>query len=335
MLILLGFDSFDAERVTHFDTPQIDQLPESGTLHTPAGLESAELSTVVLWASMLAGQHPKEMYPEYYDETTDGGLNITTEGRWNTRLLNQLSSANLEERVIKILPSRVNQFIKRHLSSAGIKKESYVEARLSETHSILDVARNPKVISLPGVNWDASNEELKTLISPRESSDGESYIEIDADPRIFERQGMNNDIDRLLRTIYAVESREHDFLFTHFFSLDLAQHIWSRADDKMQRWYGFYDYLLKCVRDTAGPDDTIVIVSDHGMLESGIHSKRAFYGASVPIWGDVEEYRTEDLFEVLEAELKRDRHEPTDTGDAGSLHMTDETADHLRDLGYF
>lgn len=329
MLVVLGFDSLDARRIKTVETPTFDKLAESGTMHTFEGLEPSELATTVLWSSMLAGQNPKELYPEYY--SSDETFNPWLRGEWSHPVLNS-SPARIAEgfvvRRLSSLLSRQHQEQLRTWARNKIGKRSFVHNRLLSTDSVLDGSKSPHLISVPGINFDVSSKALKDFVN----SSGGVDLADEAGTEAFEREGIRADADRLIRTLYAIESGNHDFIMTHFFSLDLIQHIWAGSQRKMQRWYGLYDHFLSQVLDTVGPDDTVVVVSDHGMEDSGIHSKRSFYGATKAIWDD-EEYHVERLAEVLRAELGN--HTIVNGDGIDTPGVSPEVTEHLEDLGYF
>lgn len=306
-------------------TPNIDSLVENGAMHTPEGLKYDELNTMVLWPSMLVGENPKELFPEYY--ASEGVFDLNANGKWKSPFLQN----RLDSFLRKILPVGVYNTLSAALEKVGVERVPYTAAKLSEANTVIDFAKSPLLISFPGLNWDDSNRELKQFINPY-AKKGRHNLKGDVEK--FERMGARNDIDRLIRTLYAIEKRENDLLIAHFFSLDLVQHLWAGSPRKMKRWYGFYDHILGQVLDAAREEDTVVVVSDHGMQETGIHSKRAFFGASRSIW-ESDERRAEELAGVLKRELETGRHMVGEAGESEALEMRDETVQHLKDLGYF
>jgi hypothetical protein len=331
MLVLLGFDSFDGQRVKTVKTPTIDALAEQGTMRTFEGLDSSELMTTVLWSSMLTGESPKDLYTEYYE--SEGPFSVWLEGEWDIPALNSSPVQRLETFTVRRLSSLLSRERQERLRAAvrdRLGKQSYVERRLANTPSVLDAAESPQFISYPGINFDVANKSLKNMVN---TSTGTNYGV--ADTAIgFENAGMHADIDRLVRLLYAIDARKKDFVAAHFFSLDLIQHVYAPSKSKMQRWYGFYDHILQQVWSALGDDDTLVVVSDHGMEQNGIHSKRAFYGASKSLW-DTEDYRMENLATVLQRELERKVQRPQGNSNIDALEIREETKEHLQDLGYF
>lgn len=65
MLVVLGLDSWDHKRYQQLDTPIVDGLDEQTELEPFDGLSRGELVTQVLWPSMLIGESPKTLFPEW------------------------------------------------------------------------------------------------------------------------------------------------------------------------------------------------------------------------------------------------------------------------------
>jgi hypothetical protein len=306
-------------------------MTESGVMRTFESLESSELMTTVLWPSLLAGDHPKHLYPEYYE--SDSPFNVWMQGEWDVDALNTPPVQRLEGFTVRRLSSLFDR--KRQEQIRGrvrevIGKKSYVEMGLDSTISLLDVASAPKLLSFPGVNFDISNMVLKTMVD----NSTKTNFDVVESTQAFEMEAMQADIDRLVRTLYTIHRRENDVIMAHFFSLDLVQHVWANSDEKMERWYGFYDFIAKQVIESCTEEDTVIIVSDHGMEQDGIHSKRAFYAASKELW-DADSYRSEDLADVLIDELRSSQHLPDENGYVQNLELETEAEEHLKDLGYF
>jgi hypothetical protein len=203
-----------------------------------------------------------------------------------------------------------------------------VEIRLAEVESVLDEAETPRLISVPGINFDVINKSLKGKLNSKHDLADKTTAER------FERHAIKADSSRLIQTLYAIESRECDLLVSHFFCLDLMQHLWSNSEHKMQRWYGLYDHFLSQVLEHTTEDDTVVIISDHGMQETGIHSTDAFFGSTKPIWGEGP-YRVEDLAGLLRKELTENNHSDREQSKTETSGVSEEVTEHLRELGYF
>ncbi len=332
MLVVVGLDSFDSETISQYSTPHIDAVRESGEggrLHTPVGLDRNELITQVLWPSMLAGGNPKNLFPSYFENVGQSTK------QWNTDILENPLIQRFESQISSSLSTETKQKMKKIAERLGAQKEDLGENRLQEIDSLLDDADSPCVISLPGINEDAVNRELKDLItpgSPKSSSDFSGYIP-SIESSAFERKALSADADRLIRLLDAVESRQHDFVICHFFSIDLVQHIWADTPSKLERWYGIYDDYVGRVRQSLSENDTLVLVSDHGMETEGIHSKRAFYAANKQLWEETPR-KMEDFRGVLESELQ-EHSSSDDNVEDNTVQISGDTRKHLSELGYF
>ncbi|MFD1585889.1 alkaline phosphatase family protein [Halorientalis brevis] len=331
MLIVMGLDSLDADTLQRYTTPSIDTISEEGEggrMETPDGLNRDELNTQLLWPSMLAGQNPRDLFPSYYED------NSQSTKHWNTKVLSNPLVRRIEREVSNIASSKAKRYLKSLLAQFGYEKEHVGENRLAEAGSLLDSAAAPHLISVPGISEDDMNRDLKGMIAPKSArSEGRSGYEPAGDISLFEQKALSADANRLIRFLNAIASRRHDFVMCHFFSLDLVQHVWADTPPKLQRWYGLYDDFVRRVRQTLSEDDTLVLVSDHGMEKEGIHSKRAFYASNRRLWKDTPR-KMEDLREVLESELPR--HSPADGEQMDdSAQITNDTKEHLSKLGYF
>lgn len=330
MLVVVGLDSLDADTIDCYETPAIDQIRaegEGGKMETPVGLARNELNTQLLWPSMLVGENPKDLFPSYYEDDSQ------TTKHWNLPLLSNSLAQWIEQEVSNIASSDAKRRLKQLLAQFGFEKEHIGENKLAETSSLLDTADAAHLISVPGINEDDINRNLKDMIAPKSTCSNRNGYEPSGDITAFERKALSGDADRLIRFLNAIASRRHDFVMCHFFSLDLVQHVWADTPAKLKRWYGLYDDFVNRVRQTLSEDDTLVLVSDHGMETEGVHSKRAFYASNKRLWGDTPR-KMEEVREVLESELQR--HSPDDSNRKNDTpHITSETKDHLSKLGYF
>lgn len=320
MLIVLGLDSLDFNRIQDYRTPALDGLAELRYLNTPDRLGPGELKTQLLWPSLLCGVHPLTRFSSYYG---DEAKEVST---WNNPLLNNPIAAFSENLFSNRLSREHKEYLKRLLQFTGTERESETEEAVRSESSLYTAAESPNLISIPGVNEDPVNRDLKQMLVP-----GDNY-ELDVTPTEFERAGWRADSDRLIRTLTAIDSREPDFLMTHFYALDLVQHLWPQDDRKLARWYGLYDDILSRVLASVDSTDIVVVVSDHGMQRDGRHSTRAVFGCSESIWSK-SKCNFQEFKPVLEELLSR--HKAGEETVNESVEIEPETASHLEDLGYF
>lgn len=326
MLVVLGLDSLDYQRLQRYETPHLDALTEMEQLRTPEGLGPDELITQVLWPSMLIGGHPRDLFPSYYQSSADE----TKE--WGNPLLDSGFVRRLESVLASQLSRKQKERIKQLLSDTGMEKSHIGRQKLEAEGSLLDVAENPNLISVPGINEDSTNRELKEMVG--RTADTEADYSTAVDGESFERAALKADSDRLIRTLNAIESRHHDLVFSHLFSFDLIQHVWVSSEAKMARWHGIYDDFVGRVMAGLESGDVLVVVSDHGMSSDGRHSTQAVYGASKSLWPS-KPCRSIHLRDVLETELHRDEHQPRSGDEVDELEVSESTKEHLEELGYF
>lgn len=327
MLIVIGLDSLDYSRAAEYSMPTLEEFDERGQLNTPPGLEPNELITGLLWPSILMGNHPRTLFPGHFSTETQSDESLTG---WSNPLLNNRLVSNLEAFLVTRLSRQQKDRLKSLLSKGGVEQEKKAVSVMEQHGSLLDTASNPRLISVPGINGDDSNTELKTMVADRVNGPGKQPKE---NAEAFESAAMRGDADRLARTLNAISSRNHDLIFSHFYSLDLIQHIWVNSERKMSRWHYFYDRIVSQVLHEADDDDTVVVISDHGMQSNGLHSKRAFYAATDSIWGE-STFQMTELRSVLESVLASQELQ-SEPDDPDRLEIDDQTKDHLEELGYF
>lgn len=208
-------------------------------------------------------------------------------------------------------------------------KHTVGKEHLDSRSSVLDAASDPYLISIPGVNEDMRNYELTEMMDTPNGKDI-SDAELDVTPESYERRAFELDSAHLAETLQAI-NRGHDLVWAHFAGMDFIQHMFADSERLMQRWYKFYDNITEQVLAELGEADTLVVVSDHGMEESGLHSTRAFFGSTTPLWGETPA-EMESLRSVLERELHN--HETKAETDELTLQLSEETESHLENLGY-
>lgn len=327
MLIVIGLDSLDYKRAADYSMPTLESFAERGQLETPSGLGSDELITGLLWPSILMGDHPRTLFPDHLSSAAGSDESLS---QWNNPLLDSGLVSAFEEFLVTNLSREQKDRLKSLLSKGGVEQEKKAVSVMEQHGSLLDSARNPKLISVPGINADDSNTELKTMVADRVNEPGKQPKE---SAEAFENAAMRGDADRLSRTLNAISARNHDLIFSHFYSLDLIQHIWVGSERKISRWYYLYDQIVSQVLHEADEDDTVVVISDHGMQSNGLHSKRAYYAATDPIWGE-SEFRMTELRSVLESVLSSQELDSNPEA-VDRLEIDDQTKDHLEELGYF
>jgi hypothetical protein len=325
MLVVLGLDSWDHRRYQQLRTPIVDKLEEQTKLKPFDGLSRGELVTQVLWPSMMIGDSPKILFPEWAAKSIGYETgNQKTDNSFQNRI-EDIGTRFLPERarpIASIIGERIGLLDQFNKHTAG--KE------LIESHSsVLDAASDPCLISIPGVNEDMRNYELTEMMDTPNGKDI-SDAKLDVTPESYERRAFELDSAHLAETLQAI-SRGHDLVWSHFAGMDFIQHMFADSERMMQRWYRFYDNVTEQVLQELDETDTLVVISDHGMDESGLHSTRAFFASTKSLWGETPA-KMESVRNVLERELQN--HETEAETDELTMQLSKETESHLEDLGY-
>jgi hypothetical protein len=329
MLVVLGLDSWDYARYQEYETPTVDSLPEQKELVPFKDLAAGELITQVLWPAMMVGESPKLLFPEFYEQVSGYETSDDVD-----------NSASLTERVedigARVLPNSVKPAVGRVAAKVGLHDPGGIDfdkhgagrRLLDRRSSVQTAADSPSLVSVPGINEDQRNYELTGMMDRAGKNVSDNVLNVT--PETFERRAFELDGAHLSETLRAVNDG-HDLVWAHFAGLDFMQHMFADSEAVMRRWYRFYDRIVDLVLAELDEEDTLVACSDHGMEASGLHSHRAFIGSTKPLWGD-QEATMEGLRSVLETELEG--HTPGDTADDLDMAMSDETREHLQDLGY-
>jgi hypothetical protein len=81
-----------------------------------------------------------------------------------------------------------------------------------------------------------------------------------------------------------LERREVDVVLLHLLELDKASHVFSPGEPQYQRRLAHIDGLLQRTVDALGPEDSLVVVGDHGHDEHGNHNPDTGYLAVGPAY---------------------------------------------------
>ena len=334
MLVVLGLDSWDHARYQQFDTPTVDSLIDTRLLEPFDGLAPGELITQVLWPAMLYGENPKTIWPEFYDRQSgydDAGSDEEPDPLRERSTKEQIREIGRRTvlRAIKPTASNVAGRLGIIETNGEFDRDSAGKELIERRESLVSAADNPRLVSVPGINEDVGNHELRRMVD-REGAKNVSEYSLNVTAETYEQRVFELDAAHEVQTLQAVH-QGYDLVWAHFAGLDSIQHRFSDSTMMMGRWYRFYDNIVSQVISELGAEDTLVVVSDHGMDESGLHSRRAFFGATKQLWPGTRA-RMEDLRGVLETELKN--HTPTTSTEAIDMSVGNETKEHLKELGY-
>lgn len=140
---------------------------------------------------------------------------------------------------------------------------------------------------------------------------------------------------RLARIRRAFRSRRFELVFGYTSGLDLIGHVAYNNPELQTRAYEEVNEFVGELRADLGEEDTLVLVSDHG-LQEGIHTPQAMIASQEPeIVAAVDSVL--DVRASLEMELADNQHMPERPKRASesSEGADEQVRQHLEDLGYF
>ena len=323
--VVLGIDALDPELVDEDAHPHLtlDAHDSIETIESVAG----EPSTHELWPTIITGLAPE-----------DHGLTLEDDGvAWGNPVL------SFGSRVADfVLPDSLRTAIGAWLltntaADAFRTPASYYPENGIET--VFD-GRDAKAIGVPNyvVDTDAEDREhalRKDMGELFERDPDATGGHRSADPEAFYEQCLEMAMVRVARTRRALRSREYELVFGYTSGLDLVGHVAYQAPGMQDSAYAELDGFVAELHDDLGPEDELVLVSDHG-LQDGVHTDEAMVAATDP--GFVE--RVDSVLDVrgaVDAELDGGDHAPTpreferltgDQADGGAVR------EQLEDLGY-
>jgi len=150
--------------------------------------------------------------------------------------------------------------------------------------------RDSRAVGVPNYRTDA-DESLDPLSGWGERMSRYLRVEADEDAErvVYRPRGSADTVDdwllsevgRKAGVVRARTDKDHDIVFVWFAYIDTVGHAAPAvADDGWQR--RAYDHaaaVTREVREAAGDEDTVVVLSDHGNRD-GRHTHDAFYGAT-------------------------------------------------------
>lgn len=322
-LVVAGLDALDAGVLSTGDYPNLTLAAHSriSTLRSSTG----ELSTHELWPTIITGVTPEEH-----------GLTLQSGLSWDSPLL-RFGGKIAQYTLPKAVRSKIGAWI---LNNAEVDvfrtPASYYERQGVST---LFDNTDSKTIGIPNYVTDTDSgdreHELRRGLGELFERDTEQPGgHVSADPRAFYEQCMEMVMIRIARIRRAVRSGNHELVFGYTSGVDLIGHVAYNDPGLQNRAYAELDGFVGELRTDISGEDTLVIVSDHG-LRDGVHTEDAVIASTEPRIVDAVE-SVLDVREVLEHELEGDRHEPKgqDPIKAPSTDDEAEVREHLEDLGY-
>jgi hypothetical protein len=323
-LVVLGVDALDPDLVEESEHPNLvlDSFDAIETISSAAG----EPSTHELWPTIITGLRPE-----------DHGLTLEDDGvAWGNPLLS--FGSRLADYVLPdSLQTAIGAWLLTNTDADAFRTPaSYYAENGIET--VFD-GRAAKPIGVPNYVVDPDSEDREHSLR----KDMGDLFERDpeatgghrsADPAAFYEQCLEMAMVRIALTRRALRSREYELVFGYTSGLDLVGHVAYQSPGMGAAAYDELDEFVGELREDLGPEDELVLVSDHG-LQEGVHTHEAMVAATDPAFVE----RVDSVLDVraaIDAELDGRDHVPTprefETGDdaAGGEAVREQ----LEDLGY-
>lgn len=295
-LVVLALDATDVRHAEDFGADNI--LLDSHVKMQSVAHRLEHPHTGEAWPSIATGLHPTEH-------------GITGHGEWDSTVLTVLSRIAHRLNVSGTIRDKIGDAIKENTEHdwelQTVDKPTFLDGEYRAVHNWPGVYRNESLHYIWGLFGGASKDEMS-----EETMIREAYTEA-ASKFGWVKEALNHDVE---------------LAATHIHVLDILGHLYADDEERYREVYADVDEWVGEVRDALGPEDELLILSDHGMEatwlddeEPGSHSWRAIASTTIddpPTHAlDVKEW-VEDHIESVDAERTR----------------ADLPEDQLRELGY-
>ncbi len=295
-LVVLALDATDVRHAEDFGADNI--LLDSHVKMQSVAHRLEHPHTGEAWPSIATGLHPTEH-------------GITGHGEWDSTVLTVLSRIAHRLNVSGTIRDKIGDAIKENTEHdwelQTVDKPTFLDGEYRAVHNWPGVYRNESLHYIWGLFGGASKDEMS-----EETMIREAYTEA-ASKFGWVKEALNHDVE---------------LAATHIHVLDILGHLYADDEERYREVYADVDEWVGEARDALGPEDELLILSDHGMEatwlddeEPGSHSWRAIASTTIddpPTHAlDVKEW-VEDHIESVDAERTR----------------ADLPEDQLRELGY-
>ncbi|QSG06957.1 alkaline phosphatase family protein [Halapricum desulfuricans] len=284
VLVVLALDAVDVRHAEDFGCENI--LLDEHTEMKSVAHRLDHPHTGEAWPSIATGLHPTEH-------------GITGHGEWDNPILTVASRAAHTLNVSGSIRSKVGDTIKENTNQewklTTVSDPTFLDGETRAVHNWPGVYRNEALQYIWRLFQDAKDDTIS-----KETFVREAYTEA-ASKFGWVKEAMT----------YNVEVAA-----THIHVLDVLGHMFAEDREQYREQYQKIDERVGEIRDTLGPDDNLLILSDHGMEASwidededyGSHSWRAIASSTVgspPEHAlDVRDW-VEDHVEQIEADRTR------------------------------
>ena len=256
VLVVLALDAVDVRLAADFECENL--LLDDHTKMESVAHRLEHPHTGEAWPSIATGLHP-----------TEHGL--TGHGEWNSPVLTALSRAAHTLNVSGRIRSRLGDAIKQNTGQdwqlRTVDEPTFLDGEYRAVHNWPGVYRNEALHYVWGLFEEVKEDRLseETLIR-------ETYTEAAS------------------KFGWVLEALEHDLELaaTHVHVVDVLGHLYADDRESYREVYRDVDERVGAVRDALGPDDHLLVLSDHGMEvewlgdpDPGTHSWRAIASTTV------------------------------------------------------
>ncbi|MDS0281739.1 alkaline phosphatase family protein [Haloarcula onubensis] len=321
VLVVLGIDALDPELVDDERHPHLTLTRHKRieTIDSHAG----EPSTHELWPTIITGLPPSEH-----------GLQLDDGVAWENPLLRYGSRA-ADYLLSDSLQASIGAWLLTNTGADAFRVPSsyYAENGLTTVFDGTDST----AIGVPNYVVDPDTEDrehsLRRELGDLFERDTEAVGgHTTADLPTFYEQCMEMSIVRTARARNALRSGRYELVFAYTSGLDLVGHVTYDRPDVQSQAYDELDRFVADVHADLGPDDDLLLVSDHG-LQDGVHTHEAMVAGTDPETVDSID-SVLDVRDAIEAALAGGAHETAATVEFEHGDGRDDVQERLEDLGY-
>jgi len=253
LLVILGFDGLDPYLAEDFEVEGLFQ-----TYHTQLTIpESIPLHTEVIWPTIISGVPPEEH-----------GLGRTTARKWNNSILELLAQF-----ADTVLPRRLIMPVGKKIIQMGFERSTRGGPDYFNSQGLETIFTNlrSKVIGVPGYRPAEETDRLRELGG---HSTHNPEVEIDELITRLEDERKTRHQQTLEHLDLPV-----NMLMVYSYSTDMVGHLFWDDREFLQSWYEKCENVVESVNQSLAEDDTLMVLSDHGM-DKGEHRREAFFSMS-------------------------------------------------------
>jgi len=244
---IIGLDALDHDIVESLDLKNLKQI-EYGKVDLLLK-KNEEAITPILWCNFITGETPDVH-------------GIKSFLKWENPLI---------EKIVSSIPYSVIGGMRRNqlasvLRKLGFKKRGISSMRQDiKCNTLFDYVNDSIAISIPSFNEDEVNEVLRRMLVEAPAFRVKSLA----------WKAFQNRKQRLFNAL----NKEWSLLMTHFYILDVIQHLYFYDTKYIQSVYKKIDSMIKEIKEKVSNDLLFLIISDHGQ-KRGIHTNYGFYSCN-------------------------------------------------------